>query len=395
MKNIIMFVIKLLALVVWAGAHLVPRNKNIWLFGEPNGFNNNSKYLFLDIIESHPNIKAIWISSDKILAKELRDHGLNARYKWSIKGIVYCLIAKVYVVSWTQGDISFYLSGGAIIVNLWHGVGAKKCLWLLPENIVYENAKLFSKSYHLVNNPALYFPPNLVLSTSPFYTENVFVKFFRIRREDCVEDIYPRVKFMLKSRQEILDVLEKYSFVRQLQFNVSLAKYRRVFLYAPTYRDNKQDFVTHSGIDFMAINERMISTKSLFIVKFHPATIYDNAKYATLSNVRFLDVKDDLYSIMPYTDVLITDYSSILADYLLLHKKIIAFLFDFDSYKKNCRELQFDFLSTIEGIPIAWNSNELLSLLYTDLPDIPRDLIQRYWQPSESLVERIFHLEGL
>jgi len=43
----------------------------------------------------------------------------------------------------------------------------------------------------------------------------------------------------------------------------------------------------------------------------------------------------DLYQVLPYTDVLITDYSSIYFDYLLLDKPIIFTPSDIEDYSRN------------------------------------------------------------
>ena len=41
----------------------------------------------------------------------------------------------------------------------------------------------------------------------------------------------------------------------------------------------------------------------------------------------------DIYPVLPYTDVLITDYSSVMYDYILMEKKdVILYLFDKEEY---------------------------------------------------------------
>lgn len=48
----------------------------------------------------------------------------------------------------------------------------------------------------------------------------------------------------------------------------------------------------------------------------------------------------DVYTILPFTDCLITDYSSIYADYSLMNKEIILFVFDYLNYVKGSYELE-------------------------------------------------------
>ena len=390
MKKIMCFFVKLVALLCYFPTYLIPRKKKRWVFGEAHGFSNNSKYFFLEVLQEHPEIEAYWIGS-RDTVRQLRRQSLPVHYRYSPKGIYLCLTAKVYVVSWLPGDICFYFSGGATIVNLWHGVGFKKILWLNSSNLLAETS-LYRKVIHFIYRPQLYFHPSIVLSTSPFYTEYVFTKCFRVPKENCVEDIYPRVKFMLKEKDEILGYLQKHAYTQQYDFNASLSAYSRVILYAPTFRDTGKDFIADSGINFNELNEIMQRQNALFIVKLHPSTRYDSKTYHGLTNIRFLDRTYDLYTTMPFTDILITDYSSILADYLLLGKKIIAFPFDYEQYVTECRELQFDYFTCIEGIPVARNYEQLKHLLISEVPPASQTSINRYWQPSENLYERIINV---
>ena len=111
----------------------------------------------------------------------------------------------------------------------------------------------------------------------------------------------------------------------------------------PTWRDDKRDFISYSEIDFEQLNQILEQQNSLFILKLHPNTNLTIQAITQYNNIHILQKSIDIYPILPFTDVLITDYSSIYYDYLLLNKDVILFLFDFDNYLKNCRELAYDF----------------------------------------------------
>jgi CDP-glycerol glycerophosphotransferase (TagB/SpsB family) len=67
------------------------------------------------------------------------------------------------------------------------------------------------------------------------------------------------------------------------------------------------------------------------------------------SHIRLMDNSIDIYPILPYTDVLITDYSSILYDYLLLEdKRVILYLYDYEDYVKD-RDFNYPFLENVAG----------------------------------------------
>src|SRR5690348_1979357 len=89
------FLSNLLTWPVYLLSCVVPRSKKIWVFGSyPGTFLDNSKYLFLKFYQRdspYGDIKAIWITKSKALAREMRANGYRCYLKFSIKGIYYCL----------------------------------------------------------------------------------------------------------------------------------------------------------------------------------------------------------------------------------------------------------------------------------------------------------------
>lgn len=65
-------------------------------------------------------------------------------------------------------------------------------------------------------------------------------------------------------------------------------------------------------------------------IKIHPIETQEIKQYIKLSNIIFINdnflLKNNLtlYDMLPYTDILLSDYSSIILDYLLLKKPIFA-----------------------------------------------------------------------
>lgn len=101
----------------------IHRNPNIWVFGSHNeAFIDNSKYLFYYVVDNCSDIVAFWITGDKNLVKYLNSKGYNCLYRWSIKGIIICLRAKIYIYSAYVNDINWVTSRNAILINLWHGI---------------------------------------------------------------------------------------------------------------------------------------------------------------------------------------------------------------------------------------------------------------------------------
>ena len=81
-----------------------------------------------------------------------------------------------------------------------------------------------------------------------------------------------------------------------------------------------------------------------------------DSKYIKLWNT------SDIYDELNKTCILITDYSSVIFDFVLLDRPIIHYLFDHDNYLKSEREL-YEKIETIACGPIAKNKLELANQL--------------------------------
>ena len=66
-------------------------------------------------------------------------------------------------------------------------------------------------------------------------------------------------------------------------------------------------------------------------------------------NINVIDNKSDMYPLFRHSDVLITDYSSIFFDYLLLDRPIIHFAADLDSYRFRDRGFSYRFEDAVRA----------------------------------------------
>ena len=87
-----MVIVKLFFLILYLFSFLFKRKKNLWLFGSETGFDGNPKYLYLYILEKHPEICVIWISKRKEECLKLQKLGLKSYYSYSLKGLYLSLI---------------------------------------------------------------------------------------------------------------------------------------------------------------------------------------------------------------------------------------------------------------------------------------------------------------
>ena len=347
--------------IIYPIAYLFPRNKNKWLFGTNVGFTDNAKYLYLYTIEQK-EVRAIWITNKPEVLQLMRSLNLEVYSKWSIRGIWHCLTAGIYIFTSHSNDINYFTVGRAKKIELWHGVGIKAGSSGTEGKKREDTLKSFL--YKLLV-PHTYEQFDLFLSTGPLMNKH-FTQMFNLKESIVFDGSYPRCNFLQQSSEYIEHHIQKYENQETQQLIAKLKQHQNIYLYMPTWRtDLKDDFLTVAGFDFEKLNSVMRETNSLFLLKLHPA-VRHQGEYNNYDSLLFLPPKMDVYSILPYTSVLITDYSSIYYDYLLMQdKKIVLFPFDYDQYRKTSNSLAFDFDSYTPGVR-AYSFESLLQIIQNE-----------------------------
>lgn len=334
------FIFKLLLHPLYLFSKTIPRDDNKWVFGTHTAsFSENAKYLFIRVNEEYPGIKAIWIAENKRTKAKVRSLGFKSYLWYDLAGIWHCFTARVHVCTDGAYDTSRYTTGGALLVYLGHGIGIKKTRWRRPES-TWKNAFGYSPKQMRHSFMAkidtffyLFRVPDLCLVTSK-QQEWSYSFTFRISPEQCVKGGYPRNEILSWSKPRLKPFIEKYEPAGAIHFVESLANYKKVYIYMPTWRNDGGDFIKECQIDFWKLEETLAATDRAFILKLHPYTKLDVSAIEECPHIFIFDKQFDVYTILPFTDCLITDYSSIYTDYLLMEKEIILFPFDMEKFLK-------------------------------------------------------------
>jgi len=155
-------------------------------------------------------------------------------------------------------------------------------------------------------------------------------------------------------RTDILYTKNNAEDIGKIKEKLGLPKDKKVILYAPTWRiKNKFDLM----LDIESLRRRL-SKDYVFILRLHQFSskgwtqpvedgfVYDLSEY---------DSAEELYLV---SDVLVTDYSSVMFDYSILDRPIILFTYDFEEYSEKLRGTYFDIKSIPPG-PILYTSREV------------------------------------
>ena len=142
---------------------------------------------------------------------------------------------------------------------------------------------------------------------------------------------------------------------------------KKVVLFAPTYRGLRAD---DAGYDFDRLDlERIregLGEDYIFVFKWHPAVYnnilrhkggeWDPGKYGGF----YLDLSEhrEINDLLLVTDVLITDYSSVIFDYFFVNKPIVFYAYDREVYADG-RGLYYPYEDYLYG-PVVTGQQELI-----------------------------------
>ena len=328
------------------------RGKHVIFIGRESGhFIDNVKYLFIQFLKSDvAGYKPIFLTEDKEEYKRLRELSINAVIYPSINSIRLLLTCPAVIVDhdlWVF-KLRFFLLYHAIKVQLWHGAGFKY-VGILKIKKEIENSILHSGLIALYKIIGLIPTYDIFISTSEFYTREVFKKSYRIKK--IIETGYPRndiifcnIEEILKEKLYLLNT-DTETIFRSLEYK---KKGFRLILYAPTFRDSGGDPIKDGALDLNRLNDFSKKNNLVFIFKFHPDPHFNYPEIA-YSNILRYNPGLDIYPLFCVIDLLITDYSAIYTDFLLTKMPVVFFPYDMHKYIKSDRALQFDYDAMTPG----------------------------------------------
>ena len=201
---------------------------------------------------------------------------------------------------------------------------------------------------------------------------------FRIRLENSYSIGFPRNDTIIKSN--------KADRVRSWLMDKTGIDYKYLLVYAPTYRDYTGAFdSSFLGFEIDDDNMRDFLEKNniVMVTKYHPLQLnnrfFNSKRVVSYEN----GYSFSLYDLLAESDALITDYSSVMHDYILSDKPVILNCFDEEMYDAT-RGFAFEPLKEIlPGIQVR-NEREFTSAVTTYV-------INRDEQYNYQTVKSLFH----
>jgi CDP-glycerol glycerophosphotransferase (TagB/SpsB family)/glycosyltransferase involved in cell wall biosynthesis len=220
---------------------------------------------------------------------------------------------------------NFDISPDHHVIQLWHACGAFKKFGMEDTNVFPAVDNLYHKRYGLVSVSSE--------SIRPIYANAFNIPVDRVQALGVPRtDVFFDPSYREKAASTV------YAALPQLVG-------KRVILYAPTFRDApypRRHFVP--DIDFKELS-RQLPDDTVLVLRPHPVMtdpILPETSFDNIFEVRDVSTQD----IMFVSDLLVTDYSSVIFEYSLLNKPMLFYCYDFDDYD---RDFYLDYNSDLPG----------------------------------------------
>lgn len=362
MKYIVRFCLKFFISILDT---IIPKEKKLWVFyiTPRTSWDANMQCVFAEA-KRDPCRMCVVIHLDPQSIPKITDTPCYS-YR-SLPGFWRCLKAGAIFFdhSMIPGMTSFRRKN----VNLWHGIPIKKIRYFCKDEFPpgYLHIQSLSTTMLISSSPA----DQLAMAAS-----------FQISPERVVITGLPRNDLLLKTNKYI----EALPYLANEKAEIlGLKGDRKLLLYAPTYRDAHQDAsdLQFKEEDEIKLGEILEKHNAILGIRDHPfsnATSFPYLRQCKLAVPVPIKIISNTNFLLTFVDILITDYSSIWVDFLLLRRPIIGFCPDLDSYLRQ-RGFIYDFKNIFPG-SMAFSVKELaklvdLSLTATDTePSEKQDMI--------------------
>lgn len=281
---------------------------------------DNSKYLFEYMREKNDFNSILFTSSRKLYDQLNKIYPSEVVYARSFKGLKLFLNTKNVVISYGTSAAAFnpfYLHEKCKnIIYMGHGTPVKRIGLQTP---VWRR---WGKKFQLQRYS--------YLTASSDVERLMLASGFDVDMDRIWITGLPRNDYLFSTPNQSPELLLKNPFLD-----------RKVILYAPTWREYgyKTRFFPFDDFDPKAIEKFLEVNDAYLLIRGHKEDIKRDSvdtQFDIFSIKRVIDggqeIFPDIHQLMPFVDILITDYSSIMVDFLLLNRPIIFLPYDLDKY---------------------------------------------------------------
>lgn len=361
---------------------VIPKG-NIVIFNSFPNVSGNALSVYECFVNRHQEwakrYKIVWMINDNQLetaGKILKDitpaQNCIICKKKSAKGLwLYC--RSRYIITTHNYITGVYTSGKQKHYNLWHGMPFKTIGRMIPGGSGTDQIQ-----------------GDFTISSSEEF-QKIMAQSFGLPKEQVLITGQPCNDLLFRRG----NVLQKLAIKRE--------NYKKIIMWMPTYRKSVVGAIRRDGNisgfgvvsvlneHFQELNRTLEQNGYLLLVKLHPMDAINTMKLPESDHVKVIcncDLEDKqiiLYELLGESDVLMTDYSSVFIDYLILNRPVAFVFSDMDNYSKS---RGFSFENPVDYLPGEKIADFSQMINYLENMDV----INKMWDAQRENVSRIFNL---
>ena len=289
------------------------------------------------LLKTNPEIRQVWAFNEPEKFRFLEEKGIKVvKYK-SLPYLYHVMTAKVYVDNAEFWSILKFRPG-QMVLQTWHGGGAYK---KVGGHRIDVNAREQRHAVEKMNKITLF------LSSSRAFTNFAIRNAYQYRGE-VLECGLPRNDDLLHPDPAAAER------VRQA---LNIPQGARVLLYAPTFRNSHS--LDLYDVDFARLKaslEARFGGQWVVVLRMH-YYLADRAMAVQAPWLHNATDYPDMQELLQCADVLLTDYSSCMWDFSLMHRPCFLYARDIEEYRG-----ERDFYTPIESwpFPLAADNDALV-----------------------------------
>lgn len=341
-------------LLVKIYTRLVGRNDRIWIFSDfcsGQKFSQNKRYLFQYLANDDAReVRPIWLTTSPELYDKLSNEGFEVYKANSIKAHYYTLRAKYIPLDCGSGLTPWWWTGGATVIQMSHGIALKGSMdgagtsllhslvsWKVPDYGVFcsEYEWMHHKEYDSESKGRGWTDSRLDQNTTTIYTG------------------YPKTDAIVNGGMGFIDGID----IDPEQLDIGQSDV--VIGYFPTRREG-HGLALDEIFDVRRTDEFLQQHNAKLLIKPHRDLDIADGIIET-DAIQCIDSDTDSHQYLREIDILITDYSSIYYDFLLLDRPVVFYTPEYSTFEE-IRGVHPNYENVIAGPQVAY-FEELLERL--------------------------------
>lgn len=302
------------------------------------GYGDNPKYIVDELLKEDPSIDVVWLVNSRVDTTNF-PAGVRTVKFGSPKAAYEYATAHIWIDN-IKNNFKGIKRSGQFYLQTWHGGIAFKKIEKAVESYLDPGYVKASKADSKETDA--------ILSDSKWVTNSIKENFWY--DGEILETGFPRNDAFFNNTNEAKERVRQF---------YKLAPNVKIVMYAPTFRNNvkiedQRSLYEVNGIKIKEACEKRFGGQYVFLERVHP-NIASQINLSVSDEVKSANDYPDMQDLLVAADVLITDFSSSVFDFILSKHRVFLFAKDYDNYISSERELNFNIK---EDLPFSFANNE-------------------------------------